>query len=289
FSVLTKAGLSYSTLTCTGLPAGDFRKVGGGVGLQKSEWKREVGSMVPFEAQMRVPEDVLVAARAENGELTDGDVLASEAIKTMRGSTLRIGAQTWYGAKISADGFAGLSTQVDAGNVVNAGGNAGADSSSVYLVNLAADPVNPEGVHYVLGNSGRMNFKDMWGEQQIETNPGTKLFSNVFTNNFLAYLGLVVPRPEAIYKIKNVVAGSPFTDLIGAETKSLLPLGLRGDLGSWRWFMNSTAHHLLHKSRITIAQNGAGASYVPEPVDVCGIKIQLTDSLVTTERAGLKP
>lgn len=287
FGTVPMAGITYATLTNTALPSGDFRKVGGGVPLQKSEWKREVGSMFPFEAQMRVPEDVVMIARSQNADLTDGDVLASEAIRTVRGSALRIGSQTWYGTKISADGFAGLSTQVDTAKYeLNAGGATNADTSSVYLVYLDANPVNPEGVHYVLGNNGSMTLSPTWGKQQIETEPGK--FASVHTNNFLSALGLVVPRTEIVLKVKNVKSGNSFTDSIGAELKSKIPLGLRGDLSKWRWFMNSTAHYLLHQSRITIAQNGAGAAYVPEPVDVCGIKIQLTDSLITTERNGLK-
>src|ERR1700676_4317583 len=102
-----KAGITYTTLTRTALPAGDFRQVGGGVGLQRSEWKRETGSMALFEAQMQVAEDIVVAAMSENADLKTGDILTDEAIATLRGSIIRICSQFWYGTKIGAAGFAG--------------------------------------------------------------------------------------------------------------------------------------------------------------------------------------
>lgn len=287
FAAIPKNGISYSTLTCTELPSGDFRNPGEGTPLEKSKWDKQVGSMALFEALMRVPEDVLLNAMAETPNLVEGDILASEALRYMKGSANKIGSQTWYGQKISAKGFAGLSTQVDTvTNQVDAGGSAGADSSSVYLVYLEATPANPQGVHYVVGNGGKMSFSDEWGSQQAEVTTGK--YAKVFTNNFLSYLGLVLPRKEAIYRAKNVVTGSPFTDALAATLKSKIPLALRNDKANWRWFMNTTALNLLHQSRITIGGAG-GQSMQDEPTEVCGIPIIPTDSLVTTERAGLKP
>lgn len=281
-------GITYATLENSAIPSGSFHKVGDGVPLGKSEWTRKVGSMSPFSAEMRVLNSVLLAARAQQPTLTDGDVLACEAIKTVRGSVITIGSQTWYGEKISADGFMGLSTQVDTAKFeVSAGGAANVDTSSVYLVYLDADPVNPQGVHYVLGSGGTMSFSPTWGKQQVEVTAGK--FTTAHTNEFSSFMGLVVPRNEAVLRVKNVKDGNAFTDIMGAQLKSKIPLGLRGDPSKWRWFMNSTAHFLLHQSRILGATAGNGETMVPEPVDVCGIKIQLTDSLVTTERNGIKP
>lgn len=288
------AGITYATLENTAIPSGAFHQVGGGVPLGKSEWSRKTGSMSPFSAEMRVLNSILLAAKAQNTSLTDGDILASEAIKILRGSVITIGSQTWYGIKVSADGFAGLSTQVDTDKYeVNAGGAGNVDTSSVYLVYLDTDPVSPQGVHYVAGNGGTMSFSPTWGKQQIEVSPASgntpAKYTTAHTNEFSSFMGLVVPRNEAVLRVKNVKDGNPFTDIMGAQLKSKIPLGLRGDPSKWRWFMNGTAHFLLHQSRIIGATNGNGATYVPEPVDVCGIKIQLTDSLVTTERNGLKP
>src|SRR6266404_2115255 len=102
FPTFPKAGITYTTLTRTALPAGDFRDVGSGVGLQKSEWKRETGSMALFEAQMQIAEDIVVAAISENPDLIVGDILSDEAIATLKGSIIRIASQIWYGTNIGA-------------------------------------------------------------------------------------------------------------------------------------------------------------------------------------------
>src|SRR4051812_34899074 len=171
-----KAGITYTTLTRTELPAGSFAKVGQGVGFNKSAWKRETGSMFKFEAAMRIAEDIVTVAKSENPELVTADILTDEAAATVRGSVINISSQIWYGTKIDANGFVGLSTQVDTGNnEVDAGGNAGADSSSAYLVYLDNTPTNPQGVHGFLGTGGRMQMSPEWIKQQIaDPNDATK-------------------------------------------------------------------------------------------------------------------
>lgn len=292
-----RAGLEYSTLMRTELPSGDFAKVGAGVASQKSIWERKVGSMSKFEAQIRVAEDIVIAAQAQNTDLLVPDILADEAIAYMKGSAIRIGSQFWYGTGISADGFAGLSTQVDtASNEVNAGGGAGADSSSVYLVYFDDNAVNPQGVHFVLGNGGKMQFSDTWLKQQVaDPNDATKLMM-AFCNNFLAYMGLVLPRPQALYRVKNVNDANPFTDAVAAALWRKVPLALRADKSKWRWFMNASPLFNLQASRatVTIAPQGKGnvgsGGVFPDMPESCqGITIVPTDSLLTTERAGLKP
>lgn len=286
FGWIPKDGLDYSTLMNTALPSGDFFKVGSGVAIQKSEWKREKGSMVPFGAQMRVPWDVVTAAKAEDKTLKTEDILSSEAIKHLKGSAIRIGSQVWYGKKISADGFVGLSTQVTATYDVSAGAADNVPTSSAYLVYMDASLVNPEGVHFVSGNGGTMEFPKEWKSQQVEITPGK--FGDVHTNSFMSYMGLVVPRNESVLRIRNIDEAHPLTDLLVAKLKSKIPIGLQGDLSKWRLFMNSGTRFTLQSARLGVAA-AAGVTSVPEPVDSCGIKIQLTDSLVDSELKGLKP
>ena len=290
-----RAGISYETLTRTELPSGDFANVGAGVTPTKSAWKREVGSMAKFEAQMRINEDIVAASIGQNPELATGDILTDEAMATLRGSAIRIGSQFWYGNKISAAGFAGLSTQVDvANNEVNAGGSGSADSSSVYLVYMDDSAVNPQGIHFLLGNNGKMSFNNTWLKQQYaDPNDSTKLMTG-FVNNFLSYLGLVMPRPEALYRAKNVTVAAGFTDAVGAAVLQKVPLALRADKSKFRWFMNSTALYTLQASRATVTvatgnQKGVASGGVfPDMPEFCqGIQIVPTDSLVSTERAGI--
>jgi hypothetical protein len=102
-------------------------------------------------------------------------------------------------------------------------------------------------------------------------------------------MGLVVPRNEAVLRIRNINEANPLTDLKISKLKSKIPLGLQGDPKKWRLFMNADVRYGLQASRIAAAIAGNGNTQVPEPIDSCGIAIQMTDSLVTTERAGLKP
>lgn len=290
-----KAGISYSTLTRTELPTGAFRQVGGGTPLSKSAWKKEVGSMQLFEAQMQVPEDIVVAARAENPDLVLGDLLSDEAIATVKGSTIQIGAQFWYGSKISVDGFVGLSTQVDtANNEVDAGGSAGGDTASAYLVYFDDNATNPQGVHLLLGNGGRMAMSDTWGKQQFPLASDPTKFFNAYTNNLLAYLGLVVPRAQTVYRIKNIDAAHPLTDALVAKLIAKIPQVLFRETSNWRLFMNVNTRYLLQVSRatVTVATTNskgvsAGGVFPDVPVSSQGVELVVTDSLSSAERAGL--
>lgn len=288
-----KAGITYTTLTRTALPAGDFRKVGGGVANQKSEWKRETGSMALFEAQMQIAEDIVIAAKSENAELITGDILADEAVATVRGSVIRICSQFWYGTNIGVDGFAGLASQVDtANNEISAGGADGADSSSVYLVYLDNNVVNPQGVNFFLGNGGRMQMADQWLKQQLAlASDPTKLYM-AFVNNFLAYLGLAINRPEAVYRVKGVTSANPFTDSVAADLLAKVPLALQADKSKWKWFMNAPTRTYLQKSRSTVITANVGkvggtGVFADIPQTCQDIAIQPTDSLRKTDRAGL--
>jgi hypothetical protein len=290
-----KSGITYTTLTRTELPTGAFRKAGAGVSLTKSAWRRDTGSMCIFDAQMQINEDIVIAARAENPELETGDILTDEAVATLKGSVINIGSQIWYGAAIAADGFKGLSTQVDTdNNELDGGGSAGADSSSAYLVYLDDNPVNPEGVHLFVGNGGRFTMSDQWIKQQVSDPNDSSKKLMAFANNFLSYLGLVVERQKANYRIKNLDESSHgLSDAVAAALRRKVPLALRADKSKWRWFINAAQLYMLQKSRQTTYVTGTGKGVGPAgvwpdmPEDILGVAIQPTDSLLTTERAGL--
>jgi len=290
---LSHGGISYTTLTRTYLPSGSFSQVGGGVAIQKSEWKREPGSMYKFEAQMKIAEDVVIASMAEKDNLVIGDVLADEALATMKGSAITIGSQVWYGTKASANGFAGLSNAIVSGNVVDAGGAHGSDSTSAYLVYMDDSPVNPQGVHGLIGNGGRMTFSDTWLKQQglISGSGATATYGTYFFNNFMSFMGLVVPRSEALWQISNIIPGTNnLTDDLCAQLISKVPLALIADRSKWRWFLNPRAIYSLRKSRTSInyqPADGKGTpAFAPEPTEICGIPIVPTESIINTERNG---
>jgi acyl-CoA synthetase (AMP-forming)/AMP-acid ligase II len=247
--------------------------------------------MALFEAQMSIAEDIIIAARSENPDLVTGDLLTDEAIATLRGSVIRLCQQFWYGTNISSKGFRGLSTQVDTtNNEVDAGESAGTNSSSVYLVYFDDTVSNPQGVHMFLGNGGRMMMNDQWFKQRLSTVADATKFYMAFVNNFLSYIGLVVARPEAVYRVKNVSSAHVFNDSVGADLLAKVPLALQADKSKFRWFMNGPTRTLLQKSRATVNVSnkvGGGGVFADIPTTCQDILIQPTDSLRTTDRAGL--
>lgn len=286
FSVIpaiARGGVSYDILRRTGLPAGAFRKVGNGVDMGKSIWERETKPMFVFEAQMTIGEDI-VKAQTSQSRATTGDILADEAIATVRGSIINIGAQAYYGIKADAEGFAGLATQSNTD--ISAGGTNGA-CTSAYLCWLDSTPINPQGVHFAVGLDGAFTFNE-WARQQVTGADSKK--TTAWVNNFMFYLGLAVGSPLSVFRITRIDAAHPLTDALAAQLVSKVPLARRNGL---RWFMNRTAAYTLQAARATvnIATGGnkgvAGAGVFPDmPEMLAGYPITMTDSLLDTETNG---
>ncbi len=285
FSVIpaiTRNGVSYDVLRRVGLPSGGFRKVGNGVDMSKSQWERETKPMFVFEALMQIGEDIVKAQTAQS-RATVGDILADEAIATVRGSIINIGAQAYYGTKAAADGFAGLATQ--SAFDLDAGG--GANSTTAYLCWLDSNPTNPQGVHFAVGEDGAFNFGD-WFRQQVAGQDGKKTMA--WVNNFMFYLGLAVGSPLSVWRVKKIDAAHPLTDNLGAQLVAQVPLARRKGL---RWFMNRNAAYLLQNSRATVnvATGGnkgvAAAGVYPDlPEMLAGYPITWTDSISNAETNG---
>ncbi len=173
FSVIpaiARGGVSYDVLRRVGLPAGSFRKVGNGVDMSKSSWERETKPMFVFEAQMQIGEDIVKAQTAQS-RATVGDILADEAMATVRGSIINIGAQAYYGTKADAEGFAGLGGQ--SAFDISAGGAGTATTTTAYLCWLDSTPINPQGLHFAVGLDGAFTFNE-WMRQQVTGNDGEK-------------------------------------------------------------------------------------------------------------------
>jgi hypothetical protein len=284
---ITRFGTSYDVLRRVGYPKGGFRKVGNGVQLNKSQWERETKPMYVFDAQMQIGEDI-VKAQTASSRATVGDILADEAMATVRGSIIAFGSQFYYGQKADANGFTGLATQVTA--QISAGGaNNTATSTSAYLAWLDPNPSNPQGVHFAVGEDGAFNFGD-WFRQQIIAQDGNIAMG--WVNNFMFYAGMGVSSQQSVWRAVCVdqTAGHGFTDALGAQLLALVPLSRRNNL---RWFMNRTAALTLQQSRATVnvaTTNGkgvTGAGVFPDmPTECQGFPITLTDSLVNTETNG---
>jgi hypothetical protein len=280
---IIRGGTSYDVLRRTGYPAGGFRQVGAGVALNKSTWERETKPMYLFDCQMLIGEDIVKAQTAESMS-TAGDVLADEAIAAVRGSTINIGSQMYYGAKAAANGFSGLATLFN--DEIDAGGTSA--TTSVYLCWLDPNLTNPQGVHFAVGLAGAMNFGD-WMKQQVDMGGGKKAMA--YVNGFLFYLGFAAASALSIWRVRGVSIAHPFTDALGAQLLAKVPIARRQNL---RWFMNKTAAFTLQSSRSTVytaVQTGGGGigggGVFPQLPDSCmNIPITWTDSLLDTETSG---
>lgn len=264
-------GTSYDVLRRVGLPAGAFRNVGEGVDQSKSEWARETKPMFFFDAQMDIDEAVVQAQTAQSMAKV-GDVLADEAQATVQGSALNFGKQFYYGVKADAKGFVGLATQVS--DEVQAGGGTSGNTTSAYLIWLDPDQLNPKGVHFRIGRKGAFSFGD-WMKQQVVISDKKAMH---YVNNFSFYVGACAASVKSIFRVKRIRSGFGWTDALGAELISKVPISRRANL---RWFANPNAGWTLQQSRTTdLVKN------VPLPTECQGIPITYTDSIVNTETDG---
>jgi hypothetical protein len=281
-------GTSYDILRRTGLPAGGFSQVGGGVAMGKSTWARETKPMFLFQAQMLVGNDIVLAQTARQ-KVTAGDVLADEAIATVKGSINNLGQQTYYGTKADASGFVGLHSLIAAADEINNAGTTGAVTSA-YLCWLDPSEINPQGVHFALGRNGTMDFGE-WMQQQVVISgvagaAGSK-YTMAWVNGMMFFIGFATASAQSVWRVRGIDATHGLTDAIGHALLAKVPIARRQNL---RWFMNKTAAYTLQVSRATvsIATGGdrgvSGQGVFPDsPTSLAGFPITLTDSLLDTE------
>lgn len=273
FPARPKAGTSYKLFQRTGLPSGSFRDANAGTPLVKSTGAQKLAQMFFFDCQLQVDEAV---QKADDGSL--GDLLADESLAATEGSMITLGNQVWYGANATDKGFDGLKNFITA--EVDASGSGGAYSSA-YLVWL--DP-SYKGVYFDVGNDGQMDFGE-WMKQQITDAADSARRYMAWVNNMSFYLGLNIGSDKSVWRAKKLTTAAPLTDAIGAELLSKVPVARRGSL---RWFMNPTAAFQLQKSRSSIGNqksNSAGDAWAPQPTELAGIPIIITDSLSNAETA----
>jgi hypothetical protein len=271
FPARPKSGTSYKLFQRTGLPSGAFRDANAGSAPVKSSSAQKLAQMFFFDCQLQVDEAV---QKADDGSL--GDILADETLAATQGSMITLGNQVWYGANATDKGFDGLKNYIT--EEVSAGGSGGAYSSA-YLVWL--DP-SYKGVYFDVGNNGEMTFGD-WVKQQVTDAADASKRYMAWVNNMAFYLGLNIGSDKSVWRAKQLTTAAPLTDAIGAEVMSKVPVGRRGSL---RWFMNPTAAFQLQKSRSSIGNqksNSAGDAWAPQPTELAGVPIIITDSLSKTE------
>ena len=259
-------GTTFKTTTRTALPDSAFRAANEGRVIQKSTYDQKLAQTFFLDTPRQVDEAVVTA---DTGEV--GDLLAQEAGGAMAGAGITIGEQFYYGTDADSGGFAGLNANVDASLIVSATGTG--TRTGVYFVYE-----DIQGVHLVAGNGTTLQMGE-WIKQQVTDSNGLAFMA--WVNNVKAWLGLAVGHSQSIAKVSNGTTTKPFTDALAAEAISNLPIFMRNS-GKLRCYLNSVASLQLQVSRSTVGVTKAdakGASFAPQPTEVQGVPITLTDSI----------
>ncbi len=267
--VISRAGTTYKVLRRTGLPPSGFRVINAGVAPGKSALKQEVKEMYALDSQFQMDEMIV-----KGDDRSAGDVLTQEAQGGLQSAIITIGSQFYYGTSADANGFSGLRSQL--AGVQAAGGTT--NTTSAYLVWL-----NPQGVHFDVGNDGAIAMNP-WTRQQVnDPNDSTKkLFA--WVSNLSCFIGLTVGSQYAVWAVTGINSSNKLTDALGAQLLSQIPLNRRQGL---QWFMNRTAEFTLQSSRSAILYQPAGTggtpAWAPTPTMLAGAPIIVTDSITNTE------
>lgn len=278
FESVVRAGATYKTLNRMALPQASFRTVNNGISGSSSTYKQFVHEMLPLDVIINVDE---IAYKMDDG--VTGDVLYAEGRGALQSIINTIGYQTWYGAGYPTDnGFVGLRNQLLSSLQTNPSAtpitaSANATSSTVY--GLWHDV---QGVHYDIGKHGEIAFP-AFQRQQITGVNGQPLFAWVSNINVL--IGLAVGSVESVFGVTGVNgAVTPFTDKLGTQLLSTVPLPRRNNFKFW---MNRSSLFGLQQSRTSINYQPAGETGAPawpnRPTFLDGKEIVVTDNISNTE------
>lgn len=271
--VVKRTGTYYEIVRRTALPTVSFRNINAGVAPTKSIYKKELHEMFFLDGQIVVDEAIV-----KGDDASTGSVLIHEAQGALQAAVITIGTQTWYGTTSPgvASGFQGLRGQLS--GVITAGGTT--SSASAYLVWM-----NPQGVHYDVGNEGEIAMKPWWIQKTLPAGGTSGSDIIAWVSNISSYIGLAVISTYSVWAVVGIDSTHTISDAIAAQLVSLIPLNRRQGLC---WFMNRTVHYLLQKSRTSInyqpatPMSGAPA-WSPPPLECEGYPIIVTDSLSNSE------
>ena len=215
-----------------------------------------------LDAPINVDEAII---KGQDG--TAGDILSIESQGTLQNAIITIGAQFYYGTASGAYGFPGVRAQLS--GVIIAG--ATTNSTSAYLLWL-----NPQGVHFDVGRDGEIAMPPFQRQQISAPSPGSgSLFA--WVSNISCYVGCAVASTWAVWAVVGIDATHKWTDALGAQLISLIPLNRRTGLC---WFANRTAAFTLQSSRTSIGNQPAGntgtPAFSPQPKECQGCTSSLS-------------
>lgn len=270
----TVKGTNFDTTVRTSYPEGGFKPVGGGVALGTQGFEVKKVETFAYENPLQEKDDV--AKRYRKGSAA---FLALAASGALAGGMQLIGRALYYGARAfggGTDAHPGLLDMYDVTNkTVDATGTTASTGSSVWFIKWGNQ--DDGNVSYVYGNDIVFQMRE-WMLQQIQTNPGTTpaKYTDVWTNALKAGIGVQLTNIHAVGRIKKLTedSGKGLTDALGYLMLEKFPVGWTPDVA----LMTKRSLRQLRVSRTTSLQVTA-----PQPTDIAGIPIVVTDSILNTE------
>jgi len=263
----TIKGTQYKTRVRTALPSASFRDANEGATRSKSTFENRL--VETFVLNPRIDVDKAVADAFEDGWQ---EYLAIEGVGQIEAAMRTLGKQFYYGRGSSGDakGHPGLIDAVDDSMIVDAEGTTESGGSSIWLVKFG-----PRAVQWVFGSDGAIELSDVRIGDVIDddSNPYT-----AYIQELLLWAGVQVGSKNVIAQIKNVTAqtGKTATDDLIYQALEKFPSGIVPDA----IFMTRRSQRQIRESRTATNATGTPA---PLPMDVEGIPLLATDSILNTE------
>lgn len=272
------SGTSYKTLIRTGYPVAQFRFANEGVPRSKSTFENRITECFILDSQIAA--DKAVADVWEPGGV--GAYQMIEAGGVMEAVFRRVGRQVYYGnSDVSvaaglgdAKGFPGFVDAYDvAAHEVDATGTTA--KSSVWAVKLGI-----KDVHFVSGGGGLPNILPEWRTQTVQVEDNAAF--TAYVNSLMGWIGMQVGSLHSLVRIKNLGTDTNkgLTDSLGYSALELFPTGVVPDF----FLMNRRSVKQLRESRQAIVAVGGGLpNSVPQPTELAGIPIVVTDNISNAE------
>jgi hypothetical protein len=204
-------GISEKSLILTALGSnGAFRKIGGGVALSAPSFDRKRFSCMPWEAQMEVPQDLLIEM-AES--MTPNQIFTRQAYAVMRQKAIKIGKQFYAGSSYDPNGPMGCidflalqRTQVDSrtglkiDQVIDCGGTS-STCETIWFIKMG-----PADICWLFGN-GRGITMEPWFKQRtagVDSTANNPTYRMAWLSNMFGYVGTSFANYHAIGALINV-------------------------------------------------------------------------------------
>jgi hypothetical protein len=277
--VVTRAGSTYKTLNRLVLPTAQFRSANQGISGSSSTYKAFVHEMFGIDVIINVDE---LVAKMDDG--VTGNLLYHEGQGALQQVINTIGSQTWYGQGYPTDnGFVGLRSQLLSTLGSNPGQTpvtASANTTSSTVYGLWHDEA--QGVHFDMGKDGEIAFPP-FVRQQINGANGLPLFA--WVSNINCLIGLAVPSVNSVFGVTGVLGATyPFTDKLGTQLLSTVPLTRRNNFKFW---LNRSSLFGLQNSRTSINYQPASDTGAPawpnRPTLLDGKELVVTDNITNVE------